>query len=234
MEHNIIAVIPARGGSKGIKGKNIVDFCGKPLIAWSIIEAVNSKMFDRVLVSTDSREIAKVARKYGAETPFLRPVSLSKGNVHSVHVVLHALTYLSETESYEPNAVAMLLPTSPLRSKINIIEAVKLYLTKNSNSVISITGTGKNLNNLRFIEKDSNYLSFVSGDIDPNEQRQGQKEIFTVNGAIFISNVRTLQEKKTFHSSNSLGYLMSKDSSIDINYPHDLQIAKQIFEKQNV
>ncbi len=230
--NKVIAIIPARSGSKGIKDKNLIDFCGKPLLSWSILSALNSNMFDRVLVSTDSERIAEVAKRYGAETPFIRPKSLSQDHVHSVHVILHALDFLYQKESYEPEAVAMLLPTSPLRSSKNLQEAVSLYLNGNDRSVIGITGLGKNLNNLRF--STNNVLSFISNDIDPNRQRQGQQEIFTVNGAIFISNAKILKKKETFHTERAIGYKMSKDNSIDINSHDDLKNAREIYFKNNV
>lgn len=225
----IIAIIPARSGSKGIKNKNLIDFCGKPLMSWSISTTIESKVFDRVLVSTDCPKIAKVANAYGAETPFLRPKVLSEDHIHSVHVIIHCLEFLKKSENYEADGVAMLLPTSPLRSVNDIRRSVEIYKINNDESVIGIIGLGKNLNNLRFFE--NNTLRFLSNDIDPNRQRQGQLEIYTVNGAIFISNVKNLIKSKTFHTKGAKGFVMTKNNSIDINSYSDLELAKEMYLK---
>lgn len=226
----IVAVIPARSGSRGIKNKNLIDFCGKPLIGWTIESALESKKFDKIIVSTDSQSIAKTAKFFGAEVPFIRPNYLAEDAVHAVHVVLHTLDYLANN-NYEPNAVALLLPTSPLRSPNDIKKSIELYNRRKFNSVIGICSTGKNINNLRYCDRGE--LSFISNGLDPNLQRQDQKEIFTVNGAIFISNVARLKEYGTFHSPKARAYEMEKINSVDINSIEDLEIAKKNYMEAN-
>ena len=125
----------------------------------------------------------------------------------------------------------MLLPTSPLRSVNDIRKSVEIYKKHNDQSVIGIIGLGKNLNNLRFFE--NNTLRFLSNDIDPNRQRQGQLEIYTVNGAIFISSVKNLKKLKTFHTEGANGYVMTKNNSVDINSYSDLELAKEIYLKND-
>ena len=111
----ILALIPARGGSKGIPRKNIRDFAGYPLIAWSIAAALQAKSISRVIVSTDDREIAEVARQYGAETPFMRPQELAQDRTTDFPVFVHALKWLEDIEAYSPKIVVQLRPTSPIR-----------------------------------------------------------------------------------------------------------------------
>ena len=112
---DIAAIIPARGGSKSIPRKNIISFLGKPLIYWSIVVAIKSKLIDRVIVSTDDKEIAEIAKKFGAEIPFMRPKHLGGDLVLDYPVIRHCLDYLSESEGYQPDIVVQLRPTSPLR-----------------------------------------------------------------------------------------------------------------------
>jgi len=112
----ILAIIPGRGGSKGVPGKNIKMLLGKPLIAWTIEEAKKSKYLTRIIVSTDSQEIADIAKQYGAEVPFLRLVEISGDLATDVEFLLHALDFLKEKENYEPEIILRLPPTSPLRT----------------------------------------------------------------------------------------------------------------------
>src|SRR5512135_2953268 len=123
-----LALIPARGGSKGIPRKNIRFFAGYPLIAWSIAAAKQSSCVTRVIVSTDDPEIAAVAREYGAETPFLRPAELAQDNTTDLPVFEHALHWLKENEGYKPEVVIQLRPTSPVRPKDCVDSAVKILL----------------------------------------------------------------------------------------------------------
>jgi CMP-N-acetylneuraminic acid synthetase len=225
----MICVIPARGGSKGIPRKNIRAFNGKPLIAWSIESALESDQFRRVIVSTDCKEIAEIARQYGAETPFIRPPNLANDDVHSVHVVLHTLDWLKSHENFEPDAVMMLLPTSPLRRAEDIRKSVALQLKSNAPAVISVQRLGKYLTNLRYIEQDQ--LIRVSHNENPNEQRQNLDELYGVNGSIFLADTCALLEQKTFHVEGAVGLVMSYLSSVDINTIEDFELATVISQK---
>jgi CMP-N-acetylneuraminic acid synthetase len=137
----VLALIPARGGSKGIPRKNIYKMVGKPLVAWTIESARNAKLIDRVIVSTDDEEIAEVARKFGAETPFMRPKELAEDDTPDLPVFQHALKWLKENEGYEPDVVVQLWATSPYREAKHIDEAVELLLKsgKSADSVRSVT-----------------------------------------------------------------------------------------------
>ena len=130
----IIGLIPARGGSKGIKKKNIKDFCGKPLIYWTIKQALESKCLDRVIVSTDNSEIAEISSNYGAEVPFLRPKELASDQASSISTVIHLIDTIPKIKS-----ILFLQPTSPLRNISDIEGIISLQEETNSQSIISMT-----------------------------------------------------------------------------------------------
>lgn len=225
-KQKIVCVIPARGGSKGIPGKNLVDVNGLPLIAWSILAARASKAVDRVLVSTDSDEIARVATKWGAEVPYLRPPGLASDDIHSVHVVLHAIDWLDDERGELPTGIMMLLPTSPLRLASDISGVADLFFREKASSVVSVVNLGKYMTNLRFLE--GNRLLRVAPSENPNAQRQGLEKIYSVNGSIFLAKPKTLRESATFHVEGALGYVMDPINSIDINSMEDLTLARRL------
>lgn len=139
----IIGVIPARGGSKSIPLKNLKNFCGKPLIAWSIISAKNSKL-DRVIVSTDSPEIAEIAKKYGAEVPFLRPSELAGDTIGMELVLKHAYEWLKNNENYDADAIMLLQSTSPLRQTFHIDDMLETFIKSDTDSIVSVNETPAN------------------------------------------------------------------------------------------
>lgn len=134
----IVAVIPARSGSKSIPGKNIKELCGKPLIAWSIEAAKAAPSISRVIVSTDSKEIAEVAKRYGAEVPFLRPTGLAGDTVGVEPVLRHTYEWLKEHENYETDALMLLLPTTPTRQPIHLEDLVRIYKETGADSVTAV------------------------------------------------------------------------------------------------
>ena len=142
---NILAIIPARGGSKGIPRKNIRNFAGYPLIAWSIAAAKQAVAVTRILVSTDDGEIAAVARQFGAETPFLRPAEFAQDNTTDLPVFIHALKWLAEHEGYKPDVVAQLRPTSPIRPRGLVDKAIEILLAHpDADSVRGVVPAGQN------------------------------------------------------------------------------------------
>ncbi len=228
----ILCVIPARSGSKCIPNKNIVDVAGKPLIAYSIEAALESKYIDRVIVSTDSREYADISIRYGAEVPFLRPEKLADDHVHSVYPVINCLETLKDEEKYNPDIIVMLLPTSPLRMAKHIDESVEIYLEKKSGSVVSVTEATKPP---QYIKRINNgllqpYEEMAEG---PNFQRQQLEKLYEGNGSIFITSITSLLEENTFHGQQVYPYIMDKRYSIDINDKFDLEIVRLILEKES-
>lgn len=224
--NDIMCIIPARSGSKGIPQKNLVDLGGKPLLAWSIAAAKAASGVGRVIVSTDSDEIARVAQEWGAEIPFIRPKSLAEDDVHAVHVVLHALDWLEQNEKYRPGGVMMLLPTSPLRLASDISCVVDLFCSSEVPGVVSVVDLGKYMTNLRYIDADC--LIRVSPDENPNAQRQDLKKLYAVNGSIYLARPDDLRREQTFHISDAQAFVMDTFNSIDINSPDDLEIARKV------
>jgi N-acylneuraminate cytidylyltransferase/CMP-N,N'-diacetyllegionaminic acid synthase len=223
--NKILAIIPARGGSKGIRNKNLYNFNGKPLIEWTINEAKKTKKIDRVIVSTENKKIAQISKKLGAEIPFIRPKNLAKDSVHACDVILNVINWLKKKENYFPEAVIMLLPTCPLRKTRHISEAISMYKKTNADSVIGVLDIGKNFTNLRY--KENEFLSKIDKNEKKNLQRQGLKKIYSVNGSIFLANTQKLLNEKTFHMKRTVGYEMEIFNSIDINNYKDLYYAKK-------
>ncbi len=224
----IVCVIPARSGSKGIPGKNLTEFHGKPMLAWSIEAARVSGVFERVIVSTEDDEIAEVARNYEAEVPVMRPSELAEDSVHGIHVVFHMLDWLRDNESYTPAAVMMLLPTSPLRLASDISRAVEQFQNTDAESLVSVVDLGKYVTNLRHM--DSGRLARIVPETELNPQRQGLDKVYAVNGSMFLAKPAALRAAGTFHLEGAMGFVMDAISSVDINSPDDLDMALQFFE----
>ncbi len=223
-----VCVIPARGGSKGIPGKNLVDLGGRPLLAWTIESAVRSGIFEQVVVSTETAEIAQIAIQYGAKAPFVRPFDLAEDQVHAVHVVLHALDWLEENGDELPKGIMMLLPTCPFRRPEDIQGAAALFDDHQADSVVGVVDLGKHLTNLRFLR--GNTLEVAVSGHAPNEQRQGNDKLYSVNGSIFLARPDILRRYGTFHVDGALGYVMEQLNSIDIDEPSDLDLARRLCE----
>lgn len=226
----VLAVVPARGGSKGIPRKNLADVAGRPLLAWTLKAAQDSGVVDELIVSTDDAEIATVARRWGASVPFLRPAELGRDEVHAVHTVLHALDWFEATHGALPEVVLMLLPTSPLRRPEDIRACVNLMQRRDTPAVISVTDMGKYLNNLRYLDGDD--LSLVDPSVDRNGQRQTQRKIHAVNGSIFAARPHLLRAHGTFHIDGACGHPMDPQHSIDINGPQDLALARDALARR--
>lgn len=224
LDREILCVIPARAGSKGIPSKNTVDFVGKPLLAWTIEAALNAQAVGQVIVSTESEEIAAIARDWGADTPFLRPPELAEDHVHAVHTVLHALSWYGETRGCLPFGVMMLLPTSPLRTAQHVHDAAQLFLSNSVSAVIGVVDLGKHMTNLRYLRQ--NKLERVATEVSANQQRQEASPLYGVSGAMFLARTDLLLDNETFHLPEATGFIMSELSAIDINHPQDLRLAR--------
>lgn len=207
-----IAIIPARGGSKGIPGKNIVDFAGLPLIHWTIEAALNSGRFQRVLVSTDADDIARAAREAGAEV-MMRPDEISGDTAASISAVLHALQH------YRADTVALLQPTSPLRTAEDIAACLDLHL-ETGRPVVSVTAAKPWL------------FKAAAGQLTPAlpvaQQRQGV-EMVAPNGAVYVVSAEALKSGLTWWD-DPVPYLMPQERSVDIDTPFDLLVARSVFK----
>ncbi|GAB6149065.1 MULTISPECIES: acylneuraminate cytidylyltransferase family protein [Clostridium] len=224
----ILAIIPARGGSKGIPHKNIMKIGEKPLIAYSIEAAKESKYIDYILVSTDDTCIKEVSLRYGAKVPFLRPDEISTDRAKSIDVVLHGIDYLKEhNENF--HYVILLQPTSPLRTSDDIDTAIESVIEANKDSLISVCECSENPILMRTIEKEKlkPVLEF-NGD---NLRRQELPTFYVFNGAIYINKVDMLQNKKEFVDENTMPFIMDIKKSIDIDNMIDAKIAEMILKE---
>ncbi len=187
----VLAIIPARGGSKGIPRKNIRSFAGHPLIAWSIAAGLQAESVTRVIVSTDDEEIAGVARRYGAETPFLRPAEFAQDHSLDLPAFTHALSWLAENQGYQPELVVQLRPTSPIRPRSLVDEAVRTLLANPAaDSVRGVVPAGQNPHKMWRIDAESGYmhgLLTVEGVPEPyNAPRQVLPPVFWQTGHIDV------------------------------------------------
>jgi len=226
----ILALIPARGGSKRLPRKNALPLAGKPLIARTIEAALASKTLERVIVSTDDSEIADISRQYGAEVPFMRPIELASDTATSLEVMLHALNTLAEQgERYD--FLMMLQPTSPLRTTKDIDRAVQLLLEKNADMVTSVCPTDHPPEWSNTLPSDGSMRSFFRPGVR-NTRSQDMPVSYRLNGAIYIFRCeRLLAEKSLAMDDNSFAFIMPGERSIDIDTNLDLRIAEAILEQ---
>lgn len=220
----ILALISARGGSKGVPRKNIRLVAGKPLIAWTIDAATKSNKLDRIVVTTDNEEIADISQQYGAETPFMRPPSLAQDKSSSIDAVIHALHWLQANQNYCPDLVILLQPTSPLRTTADINAAIHLLQKKNASSVIGVCKTPHHPYWAKKVDATGKLSDFQSKD-RTYAQRQELPPAYMVNGAIYLSQSQQFATHKTFHITPSYAYCMPQDRSLDIDTEWDLQVA---------
>ncbi len=227
----ILAVIPARGGSKGIPRKNIKNFAGYPLIAYSIQAALNSKYVTRTIVSTDDEEIANVARAYGAEVPFLRPSEFAQDATLDFPVFENLLKTLQESENYFPDLVIQLRPTSPIRP-INLVdEAIEIMLNDPAiDSVRGVVPSGQNPYKMWRIDPVSKLMTgllSVEGINEPyNSARQALPDTYWQTGHIDVIHTSVILEKKSMSGENIKPIQINPDFTVDIDKPSDWQRAE--------
>jgi len=222
---NYLVIIPARGGSKGIKDKNIIDVNGRPLIAYTIEVATAFKkknLVDRVIVSTDSEKIAQISLAEGAEVPFIRPNDIAGDNAKTVDVVLHAIEfYRSQNVFY--NSIILLQPTSPLRTKGDLQKALQIFENNNADSLISCT-SDEALNDMILYHRSFVHAIPFNPNHNKGTRRQDSEKIFIRNGAIYITTVEYLLSEKELISNKPLLLEMPKTRSINIDTKEDIEL----------
>ncbi|HTX78216.1 MAG TPA: acylneuraminate cytidylyltransferase [Longilinea sp.] len=223
---NVLAIVPARGGSKGIPRKNIRSFAGYPLVAYSIVAGLRAETVTRVIVSTDDEEIADVARRFGADVPFLRPAELAQDNSLDLPLFQHALTWLAEHEDYHPEVVVQLRPTSPIRPRTCVDDAVKLLLSHpEADSVRGVVPAGQNPHKMWRIDTVSGQmhnLLTVEGVKEPyNAPRQILPQIYWQTGHIDAIRPATILKKNTMSGDVILPVMIDPRYTVDIDNPSD-------------
>ena len=228
MSGNLV-IIPARAGSKGIPGKNIRLLCGKPLIAWSIETAIRSASVDRVIVSTDCEKTAKIAREYGAETPFLRPSEIAGDTATTESAMLHCTSWLEEHEGYIPDYVTLLQATSPIRSVASVDKAFDILRETSANSLLSVSEFWHFL----WVDKDGPEASY---DFDNRPRRQDIKPEdlkYKENGSIYITERRQLELSGNRLSGKLAMYQMPEEESFEIDTELDWLIIETILKARS-
>ena len=229
-EKSILAIIPARGGSKGVPAKNIRPLAGKPLIAYTIEAATKSKYVDRVIVSTDSETIADTCNIYGISIPFIRPSELSTDESPTWQTVEHAVDWLSNNEKKTYDVICLLQPTSPLRNVGHIDQSISKFLSCNADSLVSVCRSPKSPYWSQHITPDG-YLSPLFPDSGNYIRRQDVPVTFDLNGAIYLVKTEFFRRTHLFKGPRTVAYEMDYQSSIDIDTPLDFEIA-EIIRKQ--
>lgn len=232
----VLAIIPARKGSKGIPGKNMALLNGKPLIEYTIEAAKGSKLIDRIIISTDDEKLAEYALTQKIEIPFLRPQEIAQDHTPMIDVVLHAIRFLSDTENYTPDALLLLQPTSPFRTNNHIDDAIAKYSSANYESIVSVVELPHNFNpeSIYLIENEF-LVPFTKKKKESIYNRHFKPKYYARNGpAILITKINFLLSEKAFYSKKNGFYLMSQLTSIDIDTPEDLKVAEAIINIYNL
>ena len=227
----VLALIPARGGSKGIPRKNIRSFSGSPLIAWSIAAARQAETVTRVIVSTDDEEIAAVARACGAETPFMRPAEFAEDRTTDLPVFEHALKWLSENEGYQPDVVVQLRPTSPIRPKGCVDDAVRILLQyPDADSVRGIVPAGQNPHKMWILNREhgpmTNLLDVAGVDEPYNAPRQILPPVYWQTGHIDVIRPSVILEKGSMSGTAIYPLLIDPRFTVDLDSLNDWMHAE--------
>ncbi len=220
----VVGLIPARGGSKGIPGKNIAPCAGQPLLAWTCEAALGSRRLARTILSTDSEAIAAVGRACGLEVPFLRPADLAEDETPAMAVMAHALDWL-EARGETVDALALLQPTSPLRSSRHIDDAVALFEESGADAVVSVMAVPHRFHPSSVMRDEAGRLApFMNG--DTVTRRQNQAPLLARNGPAVLVVSRAGVASGKLYGGRTIGYRMSGADSIDIDTAEDLRLAE--------
>jgi CMP-N,N'-diacetyllegionaminic acid synthase len=229
---DVLGIVPARGGSKGIPRKNLALVAGRPLLAYTLDEARHSRRLDRVVLSTDDAEIAAFGRSGGVEVPFLRPAELASDAASVDAVVAHTLDWLLHADGYEPDAFVILHPTTPLRTATHIDEAIEALASCSADAVVGVSPPMEHPSDmvffeegrLRFLLPDAGYLAGV--------QRQGYPHCYFLNGAIYVTRTPAFHHTGTRFGRTTAPYVMDPLDSIDIDTTADLALAELLLQRR--
>ena len=228
---NVLGVIPARGGSKGIPRKALACLNGRPLIDYTIQAAKRAHSLARVVVSTDDPEIAEHARELGVEVPFLRPAELACDDTPILPVLRHLLDQLQATDDDLPDAVCLLQPTSPLRTAEHIDQAVGLLIQRGCDSVVSVVEVPHHCSPVSVMSCDEQGLlsPYLQGEGTRLTRRQDKPRVYARNGpAVLVTRTAVIREQGSLYGESTTGMMMPREASIDIDEPLDLVIAQAL------
>ena len=228
-ELKILALIPARKGSKRLPGKNIKKFCGKPLIAWTIDASLSSKYVNKTVVSTDCQDIAKVSMEFGADVPFIRPSHLATDTATTVDVIFHALKSLQDKgENF--SHLLLLQPTSPLRTFDDINSSIDALIKSEANAIYSVCEVEHSPLWSNTLPKDKSFDGFLNDEII-GVRSQDLPKYYRLNGAIYLVKISELKKNKKLHNIKpGFAYIMDNKTSIDIDDEIGFKLASLLME----
>lgn len=229
---DIIGIIPARGGSKGVPKKNIKLLNGIPLIAYTIKAALNCKILKDVVVTTDDEEIRKISIEYGAQAPFLRPKELATDTALAIPTIKHALLEMEKIKKKKYDFIVMLQPTTPLRTSEDIENALRMLIDKKADGIISVVEVG-NWHPMKMKKIEGEKLVDYEKPPMENPPRQILPKVYMVNGAIYATKRDVFVEKETFKGDFCLGYIMPPERSVNIDTEADFVLAEYYLKKLN-
>jgi len=229
-DKKLLALIPARGGSKAIPDKNIKNLNGKPLIAWTIEAARKSRYIDKVVVSTDDDEIMTIAKKYGSEAPFKRPKELASDNAKMMDVVIHCIKFF-QNSGEEYDIIILLQPTAPLRSTYDIDRAIGYFVKKKAQAVISVVACEHSPQWAGVLPHDHNMKNFIPENIR-EKNRQEIKAFHRINGAVYLADIDFIMHKRDWYGTKTFAYVMKRENSVDIDNLFDFMLAEFIMNRK--
>lgn len=230
--HTILAVITARGGSKGLPGKNIKELNGKPLICYSIDAAKKSTLITHVIVSTDDKEIADVAKKCGGNIPFMRPRELALDDTPHLLVMQNAIEFMEKQEGITFDYVVILQPTSPYRTGKDIDSTIQKIIDTGADSAVSVCEIDPRFHPCKMKKLEGDILTPISEDFieTQGKRRQDLSVFYKRNGAVYVMKRDTHMVKNKLYGDSTAAYIMPRDSSVDIDTPNDWVKAEKMFE----
>lgn len=230
-QKKVLAYIPIRSGSKGIKDKNIIDVCGKPLVAYTIEAAKRSKYVDRIIVSTDSAKYAEIVEQYGAEAPFLRPDYLATDTSIEIDVCQHMLSWVEE--NWGPfQLVLKLEATSPLRIAEDIDKAIEKLEQENADTIISVTESVTHPYWMNILPKNQSMKNFIRPEAF-GKNRQELPIYYQLDGVVFTAKWDFLRKNKSWFSDNSFAVITPSERALDLDEPTQLDLLRILIKKRN-
>ena len=226
----VLAIIPARKGSKRLPNKNKLDLNGKPLIAWTIESAMKSIYIDDIAISTNDEDIVEIAKLYDIDVPFLRPVELSSDKASTMDVIFHTINFYKSIGRYY-DIIILLQPTSPLRTSVDIDNSFKL-LSKNVKAIVSVCELDHSPLWSNILPTNNSLEFFLKEDVQ-GLRSQDLPQYYRLNGAIYLSRINYLKTNKKFFGNQSKAYIMSTNNSIDIDTKLDFELCKLIMNENN-
>jgi CMP-N,N'-diacetyllegionaminic acid synthase len=229
---SIIAIIPARGGSKGLPDKNIMELCGKPLLGWSIDAGLASKYIDEVVVTTDSEDIASIARDFGASVPFMRPAELASDTATSFDAIKHTIDFYENRLNKRFEYIVLLEPTSPLREKNDIDEMIEKIISveKQFDAIISLGEVHEHPSIMKKLI--SNKITSYCNELDMASRRQDNESAYFPYGVAYIVKTKTLMDEKSFYPKRTTYYLLKRYQCFEIDDIYDFIAIENIMKHE--